>query len=159
MSIENMKKIADSIEQNIEPDEDLQVIEVLDLLHQSRPNGFCTDRNVKLYDTDLIFLKKKVFLCKKRIYNAIFRLFYRLHLYAYTNTNNGTNYINKGGIQMKNNEKMKLLMKSEKIALWRVAEKLGTSEWTLGRWLRHQVSKELEAKILEAIKQICTERG
>ncbi len=54
MSIENMKEIAERIEQNIEPDDDLQVIEVLDLLHQSRPNGFCTDRNVKLYDTDLI---------------------------------------------------------------------------------------------------------
>ena len=54
MSIENMKKIADSIEQNIEPDDDLQVIEVLDLLHRSKPKDFCTDRNLKLYDTDLI---------------------------------------------------------------------------------------------------------
>ena len=60
---------------------------------------------------------------------------------------------------MKNNEKMKLLMKSEKIALWRVAEKLGTSEWTLGRWLRHEVSNDLEQRINNAIETIREDRS
>ena len=57
------------------------------------------------------------------------------------------------------NETIRATMKANNIYIWMVADELGVSEWTLCRWLRHQVSKELEAKILEAIKQICTERG
>ena len=56
-----------------------------------------------------------------------------------------------GGFFMKSNEVLKQKMRAEKVSLWRVAEVLGISEWTLGRWLRHEVDSDLENRINEAI--------
>lgn len=45
------------------------------------------------------------------------------------------------------------------VRLWQVADRLGISEPTLGRWLRRPLSPEREALILEAIRSIEKEEG
>ena len=44
--------------------------------------------------------------------------------------------------------------KNASIALWKVAAKIGVSEATLTRWLRIPLSKDREAMILLAIKEL-----
>ena len=60
-------------------------------------------------------------------------------------------------------EKANLLLrnflKQNNIPLWKVADGLGVSEWTLGRWLRHEVDGELDQRIRAVAEAILSSRG
>ncbi len=59
---------------------------------------------------------------------------------------------------MTNNERIRQIMRAEKISLWVIGEKLGVSEWTIGRWTRRPLTDELERKFYDAIECIRKER-
>lgn len=56
-----------------------------------------------------------------------------------------------------NNIEIKTLMKSKKIAYWKVADILGVSDLTIQRWLRHKQPQH-EKELLKAIETIITEK-
>lgn len=56
------------------------------------------------------------------------------------------------------NERIRKNMKEKGVPFWQVAERLGVTEWTFGRWLRHEVSEELANKIDEIVATIHSER-
>lgn len=52
------------------------------------------------------------------------------------------------------NRKIRENARSSGVRLWQIADHLGISEASMTRKLRHQLSTEEEAKILDAIKAI-----
>ena len=52
------------------------------------------------------------------------------------------------------NQTLRDTLKKHRIPLWRVAEGLGISEWTLGRWLRHEIDEELDLRIRAVVDSI-----
>lgn len=58
---------------------------------------------------------------------------------------------------MDNNVTLKQLAKDRRVPLWRVADRLGVTEWTVVRWLRKPVSQErydlIRAAIMEGGKE------
>lgn len=59
---------------------------------------------------------------------------------------------------MSNNTRLKDLMQRHGIQQYFVAERLGVSEATLGRWLRFPLSKERYQQISDAVFEIEKER-
>lgn len=51
------------------------------------------------------------------------------------------------------------ICKEKKVFQWQIADKLGVSEPTFIRWMRHPVSGDLEKRIMTAIDNIVSERG
>lgn len=56
------------------------------------------------------------------------------------------------------NEAIKASMKQNAVFQWQVAERLGMSEFTFSRKLRHELAGEEREKVLAAIDQIVAER-
>lgn len=56
------------------------------------------------------------------------------------------------------NEAIKASMKQNAVFQWQVAERLGMSEFTFSRKLRHELAGEEREKALAAIDQIVAER-
>ena len=59
--------------------------------------------------------------------------------------------------EFKANKEMRNALKRKGIPLWKIAEGLGVSEWTLGRWLRHDVDEELDRRIRNVVESILSE--
>lgn len=57
------------------------------------------------------------------------------------------------------NQEIKKAMKEHKVKQWQIAEKLGMSEFTLSRWMRHELDDEKKKIFLEAITEIKEERA
>ncbi|MBQ9851752.1 MAG: helix-turn-helix domain-containing protein [Ruminiclostridium sp.] len=55
---------------------------------------------------------------------------------------------------MKENETVRRAARIAGVPLWRLAEKLGVSEPTVYRWLRHPLPKDKEIRILDAISSL-----
>lgn len=55
---------------------------------------------------------------------------------------------------MKKNNDIRTIAAENNIYLWEIADKLGVHESTLMRWLRKELSDEVKAKIMLAIKEI-----
>lgn len=53
---------------------------------------------------------------------------------------------------------IKLVARKQKVALWRIADKLSVSESTILRWLRHDLPSDKQQRILNAINEIVGER-
>lgn len=52
------------------------------------------------------------------------------------------------------NQEIKKAMKEHKAKQWQVAEAIGVSEYTLCRWMRHELPEEKKQMVLEAIKAL-----
>ena len=50
-------------------------------------------------------------------------------------------------------------MRRKRVLHWMVAERMGVSEFTLCKWLRHALSHEKETKIRAAIEELEQERS
>lgn len=50
------------------------------------------------------------------------------------------------------------ICKEKKVFQWQIADKLGISEPTFIRWMRHPVSDDLEIRVMDAINAIVSER-
>ena len=48
---------------------------------------------------------------------------------------------------------------AKRIPQWMIADRIGISEYTFCKWLRHDLSEEKEARVKTAIEQIEKERG
>ena len=57
------------------------------------------------------------------------------------------------------NERIRAAAKDRRVMLWQIADRIGVSEFTLVRWLRHELPEDKKQKILEAINAIENERG
>ena len=55
------------------------------------------------------------------------------------------------------NEKLREQIKKMGIPHWKIAEKIGISEFTFCRWLRRDLSENLKSKVLQAIKELTEE--
>ncbi len=53
---------------------------------------------------------------------------------------------------------MREKVKEAGLFLWEVAEKVGVSEWTLCRWLRHEPTGEKLTRIERAVEELVRER-
>lgn len=60
---------------------------------------------------------------------------------------------------MKNNIEIKELAWLNRVAFWRIAEKLNVCENTIVRWLRVELSEEKYQKIRNAITEIVADRN
>lgn len=58
----------------------------------------------------------------------------------------------------KKNREIRQAAKENSVYLWEIAKALGISEPTITRWLRSELSKEKESKILFTIRQIAREK-
>lgn len=56
------------------------------------------------------------------------------------------------------NGKIKETLQKNRVFYWEIADKLGVSEVTLCRWLRHDLPEDKQRKILKAITEIVTDR-
>ena len=54
---------------------------------------------------------------------------------------------------MQNNENLKEQARRRGLPLWRVADAVGVSEWTMTRWLRKPVTEERYKQISRAIDE------
>ena len=54
---------------------------------------------------------------------------------------------------------IKRTMQQLRIPYWRLADELGVSENTVGRWLRHQLGHEKEIKIMAALDKLTRKAG
>lgn len=52
------------------------------------------------------------------------------------------------------NEDLKATAKAKGVRLWQVAERIGCTEWTLSRRLRHELTPEEKKKMLEYIEEL-----
>ena len=52
------------------------------------------------------------------------------------------------------NQEIKELFKKNNVPQWKVADVLGVSEMTVIRWLRHELTPERKAAILDAIEKV-----
>ena len=59
---------------------------------------------------------------------------------------------------MKNKE-IREAAKKAGVFLWRVAERLGVTEFSFSRKLRHELSTEEKAKVLSIIEELRAEQG
>lgn len=57
------------------------------------------------------------------------------------------------------NEKIKLTAKNKGVALWQVADRLGISEPTMTRKLRHELTGAEKERILSIIDDIASEKA
>lgn len=57
-----------------------------------------------------------------------------------------------------NTEEIKRSASRKKVAIWMIADKIGISENTLYRWLRHDLPIEKQQLVLNAISEIVVER-
>ena len=55
-------------------------------------------------------------------------------------------------------EELKHLASSKRVPIWMIADKLGISENTLFRWLRHDLPDDKQQQILKAINDVVTDR-
>lgn len=53
---------------------------------------------------------------------------------------------------LKTNEKIRTALKERKMHQWELAERLGVSEPTLTRWMRHELSEEEQDRIVSVIE-------
>ena len=60
---------------------------------------------------------------------------------------------------MQSNEKLKKLIKSKKIKLWQVADKIGMNDSNFSRMLRYELTKEQLISINNAIKALEGEKN
>lgn len=58
---------------------------------------------------------------------------------------------------MRENEHIRMAMKTSGVTQWKVAAVLGVCDITLGRWLRFPLLPEKEAQIMEAIETAARE--
>ena len=56
------------------------------------------------------------------------------------------------------NKEIRDAMAQYDVRQWQVADKMGISEQSLCRWLRHELSEEKKLAALEAIQAICNAR-
>jgi hypothetical protein len=54
----------------------------------------------------------------------------------------------------KRNEDIRNLLKKSQIHHWIIAEKLGVSDTTFSRWLRHEMPLEKKEKIIRLIEEV-----
>ena len=52
------------------------------------------------------------------------------------------------------NQEVKKAMKEHKVKQWQIAERLGVSEFTLCRWMRHELPEEKKRMVLEAVEAL-----
>ena len=57
------------------------------------------------------------------------------------------------------NEGVRGEMKVKEVKQWEVAEAIGIGEFTLCRWLRHELTGNRLAQVRSAIEQIASEKG
>lgn len=57
-----------------------------------------------------------------------------------------------------NTSEIKSVASRKRVAIWMIADKLGISENTLYRWLRHDLPEEKQQQVLDAIREIVVER-
>ena len=56
-----------------------------------------------------------------------------------------------------NRDELRIICKEKGAYIYQIAEKLGVSEPTFIRWMRHPVTGDLEKRIIDAINQIASE--
>lgn len=64
----------------------------------------------------------------------------------------------KGQTMVKANQQIREIMKSNSVLMWWVADRLGISENSFCRWMRHELPEDVRAKVLKAIDEIIAER-
>lgn len=68
------------------------------------------------------------------------------------------NEIVKGRKKMAN-EDIRMIARANYIPQWKIADKLGITDITLCRWLRHDLSEEKKKQIIQAIEEIICEKS
>lgn len=54
------------------------------------------------------------------------------------------------------NEKIKAYAKASGVPLWKLAKQYGVAEMTLSRWLREELPKDREERMLKTIDEVST---
>lgn len=54
---------------------------------------------------------------------------------------------------LKTNEKIRTALKERKMHQWELAERLGVSEPTFTRWMRHELPEEEQDRIVSVIRE------
>lgn len=57
------------------------------------------------------------------------------------------------------NNEVKRRLRIIGLPVWRLADKIGVSENTLGRWLRHPLSGERLARVEKALREVEAQQG
>ena len=57
------------------------------------------------------------------------------------------------------NDALKNAAREQRVYLWEIADRIGVSEPTLFRWLRHPLGEEREKLLFSAISKIVEDRG
>lgn len=52
------------------------------------------------------------------------------------------------------NQEIKKIMKEHKVKQWQIAERLGVSEFTFCRWMRHELPEDKKRLVLEAVNAL-----
>ena len=55
-------------------------------------------------------------------------------------------------------DELKIMASRKKVAIWEIADKLGISENTLYRWLRHELPEDRKKQVADAMTEILVER-
>lgn len=60
--------------------------------------------------------------------------------------------------QSRPNQDIREFAKNSGVLQWQIAEKIGITEFTFTRWMRHELSDDAKATIIQAIKDISKDK-